>query len=61
MTKPYLIIIRMDVDERADHPANWDWTTLLDLPDSGGVQVLMAQEITNLDDDKVLKGVVEGT
>jgi hypothetical protein len=32
----------MDVDERADHPKNWDWATLLDLPNSGGVEVLLA-------------------
>lgn len=57
MTKPYIIVIRMDVDERADHPQNWDWATLLDLPDSGGVQVLMAQEIVNLDDE-ALKEIV---
>jgi hypothetical protein len=35
----------MDVDERADHPANWDWATLLDLPNSGGVEVLSAEPL----------------
>ena len=50
MTKPYMIVLRIDIDERADHPLNWDWTSLLDLPNSGGVQVLLAQEITDLND-----------
>jgi hypothetical protein len=37
----------MDVDERADHPANWDWPTLLDMPNSGGVEVLSAEPLDN--------------
>jgi len=49
----------MDVDERADHPANWDWTTLLDLPDSGGVEVLAAVPIDNMTLDEV-ESVVAG-
>jgi hypothetical protein len=35
----------MDVDERADDPKNWDWAALLDLPDSGGVEVLSAEPL----------------
>jgi hypothetical protein len=35
----------MDVDERADHPKNWDWAALLDLPNSGGVEVLSAEPL----------------
>jgi hypothetical protein len=42
MARSYVITLRMDVDERADHPKNWDWATLLDLPNSGGVEVLSA-------------------
>jgi len=45
MTRSYVITLRMDVDERADHPANWDWVTLLDLPNSGGVEVLSAEPL----------------
>lgn len=42
MTRSYVITLRMDVDERADDPKNWDWAALLDLPDSGGVELLSA-------------------
>lgn len=45
MARSYVITLRMDVDERADHPANWDWATLLDLPNSGGVEVLSAEPL----------------
>ena len=45
MSRTYVITLRMDVDERADHPANWDWATLLDLPNSGGVEVLSAEPL----------------
>ena len=40
MTRSYVITLRMDVDERADSPINWDWAALLDLPNSGGVELL---------------------
>ena len=45
MTRSYVITLRMDVDERADDPKNWDWAALLDLPDSGGVEVLSAEPL----------------
>ena len=45
MARSYVITLRMDVDERADHPANWDWAALLDLPDSGGVELLSAEPL----------------
>ena len=47
MSRTYVITLRIDVDERADHPANWDWPTLLDLPNSGGVEVLSAEPLDN--------------
>ncbi len=47
MSRTYVITLRMDVDERADHPANWDWSTLLDMPNSGGVEVLSAEPLDN--------------
>lgn len=50
MTKPYMVVLRMDIDEGYEHPVDWDWASLLDLPSSGGVQVLLAQEITDLND-----------
>jgi hypothetical protein len=33
-----------------DHPKDWDWAALLDLPSSGGVDLLAAQEIALLGD-----------
>lgn len=45
MARSYVITLRMDVDERADHPKNWDWAALLDLPNSGGVEVLSAEPL----------------
>ena len=45
MTRSYVITLRMDVDERADDPKNWDWAALLDLPDSGGVELLSAKPL----------------
>jgi hypothetical protein len=48
MTTGYVITLRIDVDNRADHPSNWDWATLLDLPNSGGVEVLNAQPIDKM-------------
>lgn len=45
MTRSYVITLRMDVDERADHPSNWDWAALLDLPNSGGVEILSAEPL----------------
>jgi hypothetical protein len=50
MKKPYMIVLRMEIDDSYDHPLDWDWASLLDLPSSGGVQVLVAQEITDLND-----------
>lgn len=50
MTRSYVITLRMDVDERADHPSNWDWATLVDLPDSGGVELIHAAEMAPLDE-----------
>lgn len=50
MKKPYMIVLRMEIDESYDHPLDWDWASLLDLPSNGGVQVLVAQEITDLND-----------
>jgi hypothetical protein len=61
MTKPHIVVLRIDVDENTAHPTEWDWATLLDLPNSGGVQVLMAQEIVNLDDDAALKELGKGS
>jgi hypothetical protein len=60
MTKPHIVVLRIDVDENTPHPSDWDWATLLDLPNSGGVQILMAQEIVNLDDDAALKELGKG-
>jgi|694.fasta_scaffold06731_27 hypothetical protein len=51
-TDPYVIVLRIDVDKRADHPAHWDWAALLDLPNSGGVQVLLAEELSQYESKK---------
>ncbi len=49
--KPYFVALRIDLeDERFVHPKDWDWAALLDLPGSGGVDLLAAQEITLLGD-----------
>jgi len=49
--KPYFVALRIDIDEeKYPHPNEWDWGALLDLPSSGGVEVLAAQEITLLGD-----------
>lgn len=48
---PYFVALRIDVDEdKCTHPKHWAWDVLLDLPGSGGVEVLAAQEITLLGD-----------
>ena len=50
MTRTYLVSLRVDVDERGDHPANWDWAALLDMPFAGGVEVLYSGELKALDE-----------
>ena len=50
MARTYLVSLRLDVDERGDNPANWDWTTLLDMPFTGGVEVLYSGELKALDE-----------
>ena len=45
-TTPYFVALRIDLGEGYDHPKDWDWAALLDLPNSGGVDLLAAQEIT---------------
>lgn len=49
MTRTYLVSLRIDVDERGDNPINWDWAALLDLPFTGGVEVLYSGELAPLD------------
>jgi hypothetical protein len=44
------VALRIDLGEGYDHPKDWDWATLLDLPSSGGVDLLAAQEIALLGD-----------
>ena len=50
MARTYLVSLRLDVDERGDDPANWDWATLLDMPFTGGVEVLYSGELKALDE-----------
>jgi len=50
MTRTYLVSLRLDVDERGDNPANWDWAALLDMPFAGGVEVLYSGELKALDE-----------
>jgi len=42
--------LRLEVDERGDNPANWDWAALLDMPFTGGVEVLYSGELKALDE-----------
>jgi len=51
-TKPHIVVLRIDIDTEENHPLDWDWASLLDLPNSGGVQVLLAQEIVGLDEEE---------
>jgi|LauGreDrversion4_2_1035121.scaffolds.fasta_scaffold2588980_1 hypothetical protein len=47
MARTYLVSLSIEVDERADHPANWDWPTLLDTP--YGVEVVYTAELAPVD------------
>ena len=49
MARTYLVSLRLEVDERGDNPAYWDWATLLDMPFTGGVEVLYSGELAPLD------------
>jgi hypothetical protein len=49
-TTTYFVALRIDLGEGYDHPKDWDWAALLDLPSSGGVDLLAAQEIALLGD-----------
>lgn len=50
MARTYLVSLRLEVDERGDNPINWDWATLLDMPFTGGVEVLYSGELKALDE-----------
>ena len=50
----YFVALRIDLDdEKCTHPKHWAWDVLLDLPGSGGVEVLTAKEIPYFLGDKV--------
>ena len=57
MARTYLVSLRLEVDERGDDPANWDWAALLDMSFTGGVEVLYSGELQTL--DKMTSGDVE--
>ena len=50
MARTYLVSLRLEVDERGDDPVYWDWATLLDMPFTGGVEVLYSGELKALDE-----------
>ena len=51
-TTTYFVALRIDLGEGYDHPKDWDWAALLDLPSSGGVDLLAAKEIPHFLGDK---------
>ena len=49
----YFVALRIDLDdEKCAHPKSWAWDVLLELPGSGGVEVLAAKEITLIGDQE---------
>lgn len=50
MNRSYLVIMRLDVDERGNSPAYWDWPTLLDIPSTGSVELVSCAELAPLDE-----------